>query len=171
MENWWERRLCDYNWFTEASKPIFHWRPFINRKLSGTFQNLDFKHWIISIPWSLKLCFSPGPLGVGPLLLLLLPGDLQGWQGVPPGPVRLCGQLCWALETSKSDSHSKCHWELLEIELLLRCLDRSSRQFHDIQHLQVCGSDGNSYESHCHLHQAACRSDRHVTPLYSGFCR
>jgi len=35
----------------------------------------------------------------------------------------------------------------------------------------VCGSDGVSYENHCLLHRAACRSDRRVAPLHPGTCR
>jgi len=34
----------------------------------------------------------------------------------------------------------------------------------------VCGSDRKSYESHCHLHKAACQSGQHISPTHSGFC-
>jgi len=35
----------------------------------------------------------------------------------------------------------------------------------------VCGSDGVSYDNHCNLHKAACDSNKHISPLHSGFCR
>lgn len=34
----------------------------------------------------------------------------------------------------------------------------------------VCGSDGRSYSSQCHLMQEACRSQRHLRILYKGLC-
>lgn len=34
----------------------------------------------------------------------------------------------------------------------------------------VCGSDGRSYSSQCHLQQEACRSQRHLRILYKGLC-
>jgi len=35
----------------------------------------------------------------------------------------------------------------------------------------VCGSDGESYDSHCHLHRAACIQGSHISPLHPGSCR
>lgn len=35
----------------------------------------------------------------------------------------------------------------------------------------VCGSDGISYDSHCQLHRAACKKEKPISPLHSGFCR
>jgi len=34
----------------------------------------------------------------------------------------------------------------------------------------VCGSDGVSYDNHCFLHKAACDSNKHISPVHSGFC-
>lgn len=34
----------------------------------------------------------------------------------------------------------------------------------------VCGSDGRSYSSQCHLMQEACRSQRQLRILYKGLC-
>ena len=45
------------------------------------------------------------------------------------------------------------------------------RGHHDWLTLQVCGSDGVSYDNHCLLHRAACTQEIHISPIHDGFCR
>ena len=64
-------------------------------------------------------------------------------------------------------------WSLKGLNLKLKPLPRAYIKVgcHSLRVLQVCGSDGVSYDNHCLLHRAACLAGDHISPLHSGFCR
>ena len=90
---------------------------------------------------------------------------------LPPwsSPVCLCKLLPWSWQTGEKKTSK------FEVKLEGR---RQGFWYSCPKHLtlvyfwvQVCGSDGVLYPSHCELHQAACRLERHISPRHRGNCR
>ena len=64
------------------------------------------------------------------------------------------------------------HWKPVSSQSSVSCTTPRAlhTRHHTLNTLQVCGSDGVSYDNHCELHRAACTKGEHVSPLHTGFC-
>ncbi|XP_071742925.1 follistatin-related protein 1 isoform X2 [Lepeophtheirus salmonis] len=70
------------------------------------------------------------------------------------------GQECRFVSNAEGEEHTS---RKKECSCIIHCPWKSRRR-----HKRICGSDGFSYESECHLYRYACRSDQEIFPLYKN---